>query len=42
MSFLEKNVLNAFSVAFERDMDYFILDQKEAEKVLNHYIDMTQ
>lgn len=42
VSFLEKNVLNAFSVAFERDMDYFILDQKEAEKVLNHYIDMTQ
>lgn len=42
VSFLEKNVLNAFSVAFERDMDYFILDQKDTEKVLNHYIDMTQ
>lgn len=42
VSFLEKNVLNAFSVAFERDMDYFILDQKDAEKILDHYIDETQ
>lgn len=41
VSFLEKNVIRAFSVALQRDMDYFVLEQKAAERILDYYIDQT-
>lgn len=38
----EKNVLNAFNVSFDKNMDYFVLKERTAEKILDTYLAQTE
>lgn len=42
VSLYEKNILHGFSAALQQSLDYFILSQKTAEKILDHCLEKTE